>query len=1480
MKKRLTSMMLILAMILSLVPTNAVFAETTELTKSNYKVYIDKTQHDIEASEGAVAMEVVPGQGQTHYFWHYSGGYWKIGGKKVYDNEFAESLQTAGGTADLQQIYTIPEQPFVFNLAKGTSGADALDKGEEVIFNLKSLNEADLPMSALFSNIESEHGFSKNMKVKSIEKLSNGDYEVILMLSPKMRFYDDRQLSYNDTYKLNLKNYIPFVYEGYGSNLYAMWTSSDKGAGRGWVNPDKPYDLTGMPEGAIHPTMIRPFNALDAYGKHTGTTNNGGLLYDRVPVYEKVGPKIQVAKDANGAFITAKRDGKDLEVYYPKHKGMKALTYANIGKNTFANAGSMGVEFYYPVQLQVYTKAPITVVETYVKIAGVTEDGEVVYEEFAPTTERAGEIDERTGYLVLDGATKRLDGGIGMLNDIITSPKDMTGDIEELAWLGVTPKTAKEQIELSGEDIAYYKLGMVSANKAVIDKLDQVAQDAKNPKQSIDSEGKYSFLEVPNAAGDAQYSIQGDEEEGNESTRTWNDFTTYLGSLFKVEESNGQADSTKAQDDYLDYTQARTSKATGLASGIQSDIASDVDADRYVIRALKELEKEEVELEDIQGKDLEDDLEVTIISKDGTEQKTSVSEAQQQLDDLKRTDSTVSFSVQTVDLEGREVQKEEDAAAYIIYVQRIPTALEGIHSIPVYMMYDQVMTIIVPNQSYRRAAPTTVNHGSELGSIDGVEGTIEIKNHASALGTTDTGKTAVNTVYLRYIVIEHSTQVNIIDYKRDGVSTGVSTITTVETPMRKITANGTVTPINDIRTSNPIDYGNASLVNWYTADGLETDRALIPGPNGNLSGTTLGNITDLPTDENIYVFWEINEISPGAVGSSIPEWRLSQYEPFLSDQVAYMGLGSYTNGHCGYDWFYTSGRYVYKTINPNGLDTAPLHDPLNKSMDRVGVPWYHSTVVTSVTNSNLSKSQLNARVSMTTDLNVVKADALSGLKLAAWKVDASTAQDLRNHNFVVTNMGSAYSGLPVERRAETLTYQIENTRDYSNRWYIRSGTRRDSDGNAIGHYHSSRSKTFSPSYSNPSVDVTYDFERYIVQNTDARLFTSSPELIENNGKTTLSVQQPIVLNVYPEVPMLFDNDNPGIAPSIQFAIGDLARKIQPVTYHSLEYKVFVDPKVQGMSNATASQAKMTANSIGLNNKAVIHKGSAVTLNYNVTAAQGNNNRGHLEVKTYALDVSNADGLKTAWGNASYSAQALHDNFVGSWSFQGQAKSRLEVLVPNGSNTAYQGAFKQNNVSFTNRQNSPTRTYAITVRGGSVSHVDGIAISSIKRENKALYEALEGMRLVGANKDQTVLATFEHQQGKLLTEQSFIDEAQVARDGVNNLALNSGWYSEDSTVLLVREYTTTYDVPNAMFSDVLPMSISGGLQTPINKNMFYRTMSIGHTFLNFDMRSNNIPGVGTVKAFLEVESRTNSTWNNVTRDYGVPNVSIVDTTGFN
>ena len=588
-----------------------------------------------------------------------------------------------------------------------------------------------------------------------------------------------------------------------------------------------------------------------------------------------------------------------------------------------------------------------------------------------------------------------------------------------------------------------------------------------------------------------------------------------------------------------------------------------------------------------------------------------------------------------------------------------------------------------------------------------------------------------------------------------------------------------------------------------------------------------------------------------------------------------------------------SGAYQYNLIQPNGAYTDNGYNPSNQYYN----DWLHTRAITQgsyrVTHDNPS-----AFVDVSGTLNLIKGTKTFGIKAASWLTDSGTKSGLSLHNIETANTPNNYSGNSTIQKSDLLKYGIENARDYTHRYGVRyhwTCHHKYYSHDVCDCYtlpETRNKKSSKITYLTADYNINSTFDRYIAQ--PSSVLEISPYFTNDNGKTTVTYQLPTELKIYPEVAMLFDNDRGDT--SVKWVIGEQARTIKPVTYHTLQFKLFVNENSNASSFATDSRALTARNKVGEPNKQVAYKGTSINTTFGIQRSETNKGQsGLLTVKTFALDVTtnkNGVNVKNAWGLNGYNTKTLHTNFIGKWNgYGGTASERLEVSTPQ----IVQGGTKTQNVSLKPISYSGSTTVEFTheliIRGGQLIGVrlqdrdtknySLVKISDLQSKDAGLYEALVNMKLTGS-KENTVLKGFEHQTGVQLTEQKYIDMVSAAKqslDGIttNNLQLNKGWYSEDTTVLVIREYVSNYNVPSISFSDKLSLQIAG-LNTPIDKSQFFSKLGKGHTVINYNFKSDNIGyGLANTNVYFEHNSRLGSAFGKQKVDYLVANVSITDTT---
>lgn len=362
-----------------------------------------------------------------------------------------------------------------------------------------------------------------------------------------------------------------------------------------------------------------------------------------------------------------------------------------------------------------------------------------------------------------------------------------------------------------------------------------------------------------------------------------------------------------------------------------------------------------------------------------------------------------------------------------------------------------------------------------------------------------------------------------------------------------------------------------------------------------------------------------------------------------------------------------------------------------------------------------------------------------------------------------------------------------------------------------------RTANATSNYKTADYDTTVTFQRYIPGDSIApKTFENASESV--NGKYWETNQSADTLNVNPEVLMAYDDQSGNT--SVAFVAGDRMREIKPVSYNVAQFiNVDVKPTVTGMSVATDSNAKELAKSLNAADKEVLYKGSAVTTNFEV--------RGQLELKTFALDIGN-NAFKNAWNpNSTYSTDSINEAFVSKYATKDETTGKWKATLNADGKLVIGGkeyGGKQGQVIAEQSDESVT-TYVLEVRGGKLIGINGNRnLNSLPTEMK---EALTRMHILG---DDNIFSTFERSTGAKLSEEIVANLGNAVR-GTNDLAIGKGFYNEDSTILIVREYTTTFDLPSYMTVDKVPMEIDG-LEVQMDQNQFFSKGATGHTLLQY------------------------------------------------
>lgn len=796
---------------------------------------------------------------------------------------------------------------------------------------------------------------------------------------------------------------------------------------------------------------------------------------------------------------------------------------------------------------------------------------------------------------------------------------------------------------------------------------------------------------------------------------------------------------------------------------------------------------------------------------------------------------------------------------------------------------------------------------------------------------------STDTLILRYIVFPEAIQTDVVEiyYEEDG-----KTEYRVVDP-RPLDKDGTTVNIQIPEVELPEGADPMEIVEWVTNPEwplYDISTGTLPPPtNEGKTGNTVDPIPEYPETpiiHNLYVKWRVvvpAPPKPGTIKDTVPEWRLSKYRPSLITENNPIRSASMNLNLTGDSTTHVtstlspSGSYNFDTINPNGQKTVAGYNPNNMNMKTITTQWlsayagvpantfYHSKAIAK-SSTSVSHDKPYADIKLDGNLNQIKSFDTGKINAASWMTDSTTKKGLEQHNIKTDVKPIGYSGGDEYDKSsvlkygiynkDTYTHKIANYRHKCGRWscwcrcYLSTETRSPAEG--------------AVTYRTADYNMTTTFERYVQKNTDNQKFTVAPEIKKDNGLTTIKYQLKDTLTIYPEVGMLFDND--ADQESIKWVVGDQGRKISPVVYQTLQHKVWVEPTSVGTSVATDTRALQTAQKLGEANKQVIHKGAGVNNTFRLYRDDDKDSKAILTVKTFALDFKDKSALnqvdvKSAWGNGSYNSETQHDKLVNSIKGANKADATEKLLVDTafGGNAEYVGGEKRQktasyNIMSYNGKTTTVFEHELIVRGGYVigvnlmSRTDGskklVKIEDLKKTDEALYNALVNMNLYNEKNDrnQTVFKTFEHLTGDTLTEAKYASDLANARKTVDKIdtpayasvATNKPWYSEDTTVLVVKEYVTNFEIPSIAFGDKLSMSVAD-LTTPIQKEQFYSKMGKGYTYLKYDLPiASMYDGVDKTSCYFEFTSLPSDAFEfgQQKTDYLVPNVSITDTTRIN
>lgn len=799
-----------------------------------------------------------------------------------------------------------------------------------------------------------------------------------------------------------------------------------------------------------------------------------------------------------------------------------------------------------------------------------------------------------------------------------------------------------------------------------------------------------------------------------------------------------------------------------------------------------------------------------------------------------------------------------------------------------------------------------------------------------------------NTIFLRYVVVPTINQYNVIEIedKTTGKVTytdgGTFKISIADDGSYKIHE-----PDADISMIEAVEWAGSKEVNNPEGDFSKKGVMPGDAPKQGVMEYTAGDnlvITNYPDSENLYVKWYVYKDSLVTGDTSVPQWRWSKYADSVAGIVGDKAVSEMkfeltadTTTHKP-TYLSPSGTYNYDIINPNGS----LNTGSNVSMTSINngnsclLNEYRTVAANNFFRSKGYTGENSSKSNFTTE-TVTHGDthAMYGIDGTLNMVKSTKATDGSDNNMLITanwlsnndlttygistgKLPLSYSGGKQFVRLADLKYSLYNKYDYTHYIAVRKtgdcncGKDDHCPGHILGHrcacYLDQETfyKTDQGMYKTANYDINVVFNRYIAGDTKNKFTLAKPIVDSKNCKTTVKYQLTDTLNIYPEVGMMFQDDS--ARNTIKWAVGEKVRTINPIVWQTLEHKVYVNETVVGTSVATDSRATAKARSIGFGSLQTIYKGSATNTAFQIYRNSNMNQKGILTAKTFALDIDSV--VKNDWGNSAYNSEKQHTALVnGIKNNNVKATEKLLIDSQNFGDLDYTGdAKEQNTIKYQpikyNNGEVTTFTHKLIVRGGylvGVKYQDrnslaysNVKISDLKAKDEALYEAIVNMGLYNEANDKanTLFVAFENKTGDKLTEKTYADDLAKARkalDGIDTtgeakIVENAGWYSEDSTVLVIKEYVTNFEVPSTSFTDKISLTVKN-LDTPINKNDFFTKVGKGYTFLRYDL---TIPqdavynSVEKIGAYFEANGFDGT--NNVnTPKYLVPNVTITDTT---
>lgn len=281
-----------------------------------------------------------------------------------------------------------------------------------------------------------------------------------------------------------------------------------------------------------------------------------------------------------------------------------------------------------------------------------------------------------------------------------------------------------------------------------------------------------------------------------------------------------------------------------------------------------------------------------------------------------------------------------------------------------------------------------------------------------------------------------------------------------------------------------------------------------------------------------------------------------------------------------------------------------------------------------------------------------------------------------------------------------------------------------------------------------------------------------------------TTQAPTALKIYPEVDMTYDTRDGDVKDVI--VVGDTEREIKPISYHRLDVRINTTPRFSSSTVATDSRARAFSERRGGSYVPIVYSGGDMNI--------ANDQTSLITATSYVLDIEPSE-VKEAWGNGAWNPQKVHNDFKANIDFETNARLIIhddktsqtqEMLVTNtqgGVNLNTHNLFTGANVAFTK-----TKTYRLKVEGHELVDTGGLSADIVDK-----------MRI------RDLIKVFEQEQGDFYPK----------GHGSKKIDEGKGWYTEDSTVLVVKEFVDVLTLPNAIFTEKIPITF--GPPSPSNLN---------------------------------------------------------------